>query len=203
MTEVPPKGCICIIPARKGSRRVPNKNMRMFCGKPLVQWTIEAAIESGIFDMIIVSSDNMKTLELAFDFFDTQIIQPHRRPKNLCGDDVDLREVCIQIFRTYGVLPEFCLLQPTSPLRTSDDIKRAYEQFKGHDFLISVSQLDEDTFKYDNGAINFANVPPFLEEGTWYGKKSVPFLLPTIDIDEEGDFIEAEKAMRKMREANN
>jgi len=72
----------------------------------------------------------------------------------------------------------------------------AYKMFKDCDYLISVSKLcEEDKFRYDNGAIGFARIQPFINEWTWYGENSHPFLLPTIDIDTEEDFLEAERLM--------
>lgn len=186
-------GVMAIIPARKGSNRVKDKNKRDFNGKPLIQWTIEAALECDFIDPIIVSSDDLDILELAFSYFDTKRIQPHRRPKFLCKNSVPLKNVCRQIFSVYGGYEEFVLLQPTSPQRTAEDIKKAYELFKGHDFLISTTKGK------DNGAINFARTEPFINEWTWEGNDTVKFDLPVIDIDTEEDFKRAEDDSRNRR----
>lgn len=189
---------MCIIPARKHSQRIKNKNKRLFKGKPLIQWTIEAAINSDVLEPIIVSSDDCDILELAFDYFQTGIIQPHRCPPSLStGQPGILRYVCRWAFTVYGAREEFCLLQPTSPLRTANDIKRAYRAFRrsGADYLASVSKRDkQNPFRYDNGAILFAKSRKFLEELPFncIGSNAVPWLLNTPDIDTEESWAEAE-----------
>ena len=56
---------LCVIPARGGSKRIPNKNVKIFCGKPIIVWSIELAIASKCFDKIIVSTDNKEIADLA------------------------------------------------------------------------------------------------------------------------------------------
>ena len=56
---------LCIIPARGGSKRIPKKNIRFFCGKPIIQWSIEAALESECFDKVIVSTDSEEISEIS------------------------------------------------------------------------------------------------------------------------------------------
>lgn len=178
---------LAIIPARKGSRRLKNKNKLLLNGKPLVSYTIEAAIDSGIFEMVVVSSDDMDILEIAFDYFDSGVIQPHKRPKGLCGAKIKLREVVRFILATYGSGEVFCILQPTSPQRTAEDIKRAYKafQFADVDYLASADYDDKD-----NGAINFIKTRAFAKEypETCIGENWIPYCLDVVDIDTEADF---------------
>ena len=54
---------ICIIPARGGSKRIPRKNVKLFCGKPIIEWTVSAAQSAGIFERIIVSTDDVEIME--------------------------------------------------------------------------------------------------------------------------------------------
>lgn len=96
-----------LIPARSGSKGIPNKNFKEFCGKPLWQWTHDAATESGIFDEIILSTDE-------------------DRPPELCTDSASLDDVLIYYRKMNPDIDTWCLLQPTSPLRTAQDIKDAY-----------------------------------------------------------------------------
>ena len=191
----------CIIPARKGSKRLKHKNKLMFCGKPLVQWTIEAALGSKIFDMIAVSSDDMDILELAFGYFGTEKVQPHKRPSALCRDDIPLRNVAKFILTTYRAGAEFCILQPTNPLRTAKDIKRAYKLFKKEDanFLVSVSQISDNPADYDDGAITFAKTQAFFDEfdKNFYGSKCVQYLIKnSLEIHTREDFERAECLMK-------
>ena len=56
---------LCVIPARGGSKRIPRKNIKEFCGKPMIAWSIEAALQSGCFDRVVVSTDDVEIAELA------------------------------------------------------------------------------------------------------------------------------------------
>lgn len=178
---------LAIIPARKGSRRLKNKNKLLLNGKPLVAYTIEAAVDSKVFNMIVVSSDDMDILEIAFDYFDSGIIQPHKRPKGLAGAKTKLKEVVRFILATYGAGEVFCILQPTCPQRTAEDIKRAYRafQFANVDYLVSTDFNDRD-----NGAFTFAKTRAFAKEypETCVGKNWIPYYLDVVDIDTEADF---------------
>jgi len=74
---------ICVIPARGGSKRIPRKNIRNFCGKPIIAWSIEAAQASGCFDQIIVSTDDTEIAEVARK---SGAEVPFRRPAKLADD---------------------------------------------------------------------------------------------------------------------
>ena len=71
---------IAIIPARGGSKRIPRKNIKLFCGKPIIAWSIQAAINSKCFDKVIVSTDDLEIAEIAGSF-GAEI--PFMRPENL------------------------------------------------------------------------------------------------------------------------
>lgn len=131
---------IAIIPARKGSKRIKGKNKVLLNGKPLVEYTIEAAVDSNIFGIIFVSSDDYDILDIAVKHFHHGLVQPHKRPTALAGDRVWLREVCNLIMHAYGTQEIFCLLQPTNPFRTAEDIKKAYDLMweKKANYVISV-----------------------------------------------------------------
>jgi len=118
-----------IIPARKGSKRIPDKNKKDFCGKPLVAWTIEAAKGFKLINSIVLSSDDDETLHL----LETKTLIEYRdhRPKELSRDDSSPIELVKYLIKKYKMTPEDIIiyLQPTSPLRTSEDIKIAYYSF--------------------------------------------------------------------------
>lgn len=127
-----------LIPARSGSKRVPNKNFRDFCGKPLWQWTYDAAQESGIFDLIVISSDG--------GFYGDEIptgdnvIVDNTRPPELCEDGTTMEAVLGHYVDKYPDIGIWCILQPTSPLRTADDISEAYKMLMEdeRDSIVSV-----------------------------------------------------------------
>jgi CMP-N,N'-diacetyllegionaminic acid synthase len=128
---------IAIIPARGGSKGIPRKNIRMFDGKPLMCWVIDAALQSNMFEMVIVSTDDEEICEIAKSYGATV---PFLRPKELAEDTSPTIDVIIDLLK---VFPEFevgTLLQPTSPLTTSTDIRKSIalmEKLKS-DSLVSV-----------------------------------------------------------------
>lgn len=118
---------VCFIPARKGSKGIPGKNKKDFCGKPLVQWSIDQAKESKLFDKIIVSSDDQDILDIA----ERCSVEAVPRMDELSGDDVALDDVMFDFFaREENACDYICLLQPTSPLRSIEDITETYKAIK-------------------------------------------------------------------------
>ena len=81
---------LCVIPARGGSKRIHKKNIKQFCGKPLIVWSIEKAIESGCFDRIIVSTDDIEIANIAKN---NGAEAPFIRPKELSDDYKSTNEV--------------------------------------------------------------------------------------------------------------
>lgn len=119
--------CVAFIPARAGSRGIPGKNKKDFCGKPLVQWSIDQAVESKLFDRIVVSSDDKDILKIARK---CGVVADERDP-SLAQDETKLDDVMLEYFkRPKNECQYICLLQPTSPLRLVDDILAGYEAIK-------------------------------------------------------------------------
>ncbi|WP_026523432.1 acylneuraminate cytidylyltransferase family protein [Butyrivibrio sp. MB2005] len=136
---------IAIIPARSGSKGLPDKNIRELCGKPLIAYSIEAANKSGLFDEVFVSTDSEKYADIAKNCGAS--VPFLRSDKNAMDSSSswDVVEEVLEKFETMGKEFEtFCLLQPTSPLRNSDDIIRAYETYKKKDAnaVVSVCELE-------------------------------------------------------------
>jgi CMP-N-acetylneuraminic acid synthetase len=133
---------LCIIPARGGSKRFPRKNVALLLGKPLLAYAIEAAIESKVFDIVCVSSDDDEIIEMAEGYGADLAV---KRPIELSGDQVQVREVCaylLESFATQGKsYAEFGVLLVTNPLRSSQDICNAYKIFKesAANFCMSLS----------------------------------------------------------------
>lgn len=117
---------LCVIPARGGSKGVPGKNSRELRGKPLIVWTIRAAVLSRCFDRVIVSSDCPKIEEICLSLD----VEFDRRPLELAGDSVHASRVAIDIVErvsfSQSVRPDVvAMLLPTSPYRTAEHIKLA------------------------------------------------------------------------------
>jgi len=135
---------LAIIPARGGSKGIINKNIKPLFGRPLIHYTIDAALLSGIFDRILVSTDSEKIAQLSL-IAGAEV--PFMRPIDLAQDDTSSADVILHVIQTLslqGYSPtHFCLLQPTSPLRNSDHIKAAWSTYKrtGVDSLVSIIQV--------------------------------------------------------------
>ncbi|WP_018249169.1 pseudaminic acid cytidylyltransferase [Orenia marismortui] len=119
---------IAIIPARSGSKGLKDKNIKELNKKPMIAYTIEAAKKSGIFKDIIVSTDSREYAEIAIKY---GADAPFLRSKELSNDAASSIDVIIDVLSEMKKLGKeynyFMLLQPTSPLRTSQNIKEAYE----------------------------------------------------------------------------
>ena len=149
------KKFIALIPARGGSKKIKNKNIKIFLGKPLVFWTIEAAIKSKMFSKIYLSTDSIKIINLVKKFKEIKIL---KRSKILSGDNVVMFDVIKNFYKSLGLknfeFKGLVLLQPTSPLRTKEDIVKSCKLFNKYnpDSLMSVCKLNhqfhpDNTFK--------------------------------------------------------
>ncbi len=118
---------IAVIPARGGSKRLPGKNIIDFLGRPIIAYSIEAARECGLFERVIVSTDDEDIARVSEQFG----AETDRRPDELATDDAHLIDVCLDLFdreaeqgREYD---QFCMVHATSPLRQASDIKAVVE----------------------------------------------------------------------------
>ncbi|SDZ75894.1 N-acylneuraminate cytidylyltransferase [Desulfuromusa kysingii] len=120
---------IAIIPARGGSKRIPRKNIKEFCGKPMIAWSIKAAQDSGCFEHIIVSTDDEEIAEIA-DFYGAEV--PFMRPPELADDHTATRPVVNHAIREveklYGMPEYVCCLYSTAPFVRSTDLVASYEK---------------------------------------------------------------------------
>lgn len=143
---------LCVIPARIGSKRLARKNVLPLNGRPLLAWTVDAALASGVFDEVLVSSEDDGVLGLATALGATA----HRRPQALAGDLVSATDVCLEALEVHEPGPgrepygAVVCLQPSSPLRNAADIAGAWAQFvaSGADFLVSVTPVDPHFFHW-------------------------------------------------------
>ena len=118
---------IAIIPARSGSKGLPDKNIRMINGKPLMAYSIEAALNSGCFDTVFVSTDSEKYAAIAREYGASV---PFLRDETLASDTASTWAVVRQVLQEFAergeLFDSFAILQPTSPLRTKENIQEAY-----------------------------------------------------------------------------
>ncbi len=122
---------LCVIPARGGSKRIPRKNIKIFNGKPMIAYSIEAAIQSECFDKVIVSTDD-KEIALVAESYGAEI--PFFRPEELSNDHAGTLPVikhAIDWFDQSGLAPsEVCCLYATAPFVKKETINEAYQQLK-------------------------------------------------------------------------
>lgn len=141
---------IIIIPARSGSKRLPQKNILIIKNKPLFFYSVKAAIESNLTKHVYVLSDNPQILKKAEDFGAI----PFELTPELASDTAEVVRpsiYAIEKLKENGLeFDDFICLQPTSPLRTSEDIKKSYEAYilKDANFLVSVSEVDPHYFHW-------------------------------------------------------
>ena len=136
---------IAIIPARSGSKGLKDKNIKLLNGKPLMAYTIEAALKSEQFDEVMVSTDSEKYAEIA-KAIGAKV--PFLRSAETSTDKASSWDTVAEVLGRYAengqTFDSLCLLQPTSPFRTAEDIKNAYELYNSKaDFaVISVCEAE-------------------------------------------------------------
>ena len=222
------KTFLAIIPARGGSKRLPRKNLLDLCGKPLIAWSIEAALKSKYISKVIVSSDDEEILNIAKEYKADFI----KRPDELASDTATTFDALKHTLENVEKYDYVVLLQPTSPLRTEKHIDEAIELLKekNADAIISVCEMEhsplwsntldenldmsnflrdevlnkrsQDLPKYYrlNGAIYICKTDKLLENKGFFLKENIYAYKMnkkhSVDIDEEIDFIIAEKLMQ-------
>jgi CMP-N-acetylneuraminic acid synthetase len=198
---------LCVIPARRGSKRLPEKNVADLRGRPMLAYTVEAALDSGLFDRVLVSTEDEGIAALAAALGAT----PHARPPELAGDLVSSTDVCLEALSSEprGDEDAVVCLQPSSPLRTSGDIRGAWDTFLGADadFLVSVTPIDPHYFHWalepdgewhhmvfgdrylverpllptryrPNGAIKIGRAGPLRERRDFFGPRLAVYEMP-------------------------
>ena len=132
---------IAIIPARGGSKRIPRKNIRNFQGKPIIGYSIEAAMNSNVFDEIMVSTDDVEIADISKRF---GAAIPFFRSPETSTDYTDTAEVLIEVLREYKKLGKnyetLCCIYPCAPFITGDILRESMEKLKsnGADSIVPV-----------------------------------------------------------------
>lgn len=197
---------ICIIPARGGSKRIKNKNILNFFGKPLIYYSIRAAINSKLFSRVIVSTDSLKIQKIAKKY-GAEI--PFLRSKELSNDNATTKEVLLDAIKKINSekINYHCLLYPTSPLINSKVLKSAFNKFLNEkvDALMTVSKYTNHPLRslykkkkylnfmwpkfkqknsqdlielfHDTGNFYFFRTNKIINAKTFYPKKIIPYFL--------------------------
>jgi CMP-N,N'-diacetyllegionaminic acid synthase len=221
-----------VITARRDSKGLPDKNKLIFAGKPLIEWTMEAALKSRMLDSIIISTDDWDIIDIAKR---CGIPVPFVRPEGLARDDTPHIDVVLHALREVGGrnFTHCCLLQPTSPLRTSDDIDEAcvaaarnprynvlsVTENREYPFIVPLrmfGKMESPPRRYlmrqkiktrycINGAIFVNTINSLISKRSFYGGNLLPYIMPkerSLQIDDRFDFTIAEYAMFMRQERN-
>jgi len=134
-----------IIPARGGSKRIPRKNLKPFCARPIIGYSIAVALESGLFSQVIVSTDDDEIAQVAIQLGATV---PFLRPPELSGDLTPtlpvIKHAVESLEHLYGVCAHACCIYPTAPFVRSDDLRAGHESLvnnPGLSFALSVTSF--------------------------------------------------------------
>lgn len=135
---------LAIITARGGSKRIPHKNIREFCGKPIIEYSIEAALASGVFDEVMVSTDDEKIAQIAKEAGATI---PFLRSAETSNDFATTADVIMEVLAQYEKQGKgydvACCIYPTAPFITSEKLKSAVMllENKNYDSVMPVAEF--------------------------------------------------------------
>lgn len=222
---------IAIIPARSGSKGLVNKNILMLGSKPLIAYSIEAALESNEFEKILVSTDSLEYKYIA-EKYGAEVIL---RNKNLATDFATTYMVIEDIFNKLETSYDyFVLLQPTSPFRNYQHIRESIKIFESNimsfDFLVSVQESSKSSILikkidgdmslkeyekdfsnytrqkykeyYPNGAIFIGKIKEYLEKKHFFGKKTIAYFMTKEDSIDIDDKFDFEQAISILLRKN-
>lgn len=226
------KRVLGFIPARGGSKGVPNKNIRPLAGKALVLWTIEAANQSKYIDTLVLSSDSEQILQVASPH---KTVRTLKRPDHLSSDESPTLDAVFHALENFPNYDYLVVLQPTSPLRTSEDIDTCIERCLENPSCISVVKSSESPFwtyfkdeshklsrvipsppvtrrqdlqasYFPNGAVYVADVRELQKSNTLINEHTLAYEMPaerSVDIDTEDDFAYLEFLIQKKSRTRN
>jgi pseudaminic acid cytidylyltransferase len=184
---------VAIITARGGSKRIPRKNIKNFLGQPIIKYSIDAALSSGIFDEVMVSTDDEEIAKIATQYGATV---PFMRSLETANDYATTAEVLLEVLAQYKKTgKEFqsgCCIYPTAPFVTGEKLKKAFQLLSGNkaDSVIPVTRFSFPiwrSFKMEDGKLLYnwpenasrrsQDLPPaFHDCGQFYFFDTVKFL---------------------------
>lgn len=205
---------LAIITARGGSKRIPRKNIRDFCGKPILCYSIEAAFASQAFDEVMVSTDDAEIAEIARS---AGASVPFFRSEEMSGDYASTDDVIMEVLKEYekrGLFFEaFCCIYPTAPFLTGKRLKDAMDLLETADSVMPVVPFsyppqrglivneqgfverqfpeyatarsqDLQKIYHDCGQFYACRTAPFMEAGTTDVEKLVPLVLSEMEVQD-------------------
>lgn len=189
---------IAIIPARGGSTRIPRKNIRDFMGKPIIAYSIEAALESGLFDSIVVSTDDPGIAKVANEYGAASVLRSAEMSTNDVGTQEVMRHVLRKLF--YDDSDIACCIYATAPLMSVDDLCRGYQLLNSGNYCRYVFSVGTDPLQ-DAGQFYWGWVRAFTSGDPLHENA---IMVPisddrTCDINTEEDWLRAEQMYLALR----
>ncbi len=221
-------GILAIITARGGSKRIPRKNIKDFCGKPIIAYSIEAAINSRVFDEVMVSTDSEEIAGIAREYGASV---PFLRSLETSNDFATTADVIAEVLGRYKKIGKqfetFACIYPTAPFITGEKLSKATELLNGADAVISVVKYsfppqrafvihngvvayqypqyertrsqDLESVYHDCGQLYICNCNEFLNRHTLILPKTRPYIMPNEEVQDIDTFSDWEIAEAKYR----
>ena len=219
---------VAIITARGGSKRIPKKNIKEFCGKPIIAYSIEAALASGAFDEVMVSTDSEEIKAVA-EQYGAKV--PFMRSEATSGDFATTADVIEEVLNTYKEMGKefdsFACIYPTAPFVTAEKLSEAAKLLDGADAVLSVVKFsfppqrafvirdgnvafqypqyerarsqDLEPIYHDCGQFYMCMVEPFREKHSLILPKTRPYILPEEDVQDIDTMSDWEIAEAKFK----
>ena len=224
---------LALITARGGSKRIPRKNIKEFCGKPILCYSIEAALAAGVFDEVMVSTDDEEIADISRKYGASV---PFFRSPETAGDYASTDDVIMEVLREYEKrgknFDAFCCIYPTAPFLTGERLKAAMELLKVADSVLPVVPFsyppqrglivnqagfverqfpeyaaarsqDLPTVYHDCGQFYACRTAPFLAAGTTDVERLVPLVLSEMEVQDIDTPEDWAMAEIKYRRINN
>ncbi|MEG1459296.1 MAG: pseudaminic acid cytidylyltransferase, partial [Acetivibrio sp.] len=204
---------VAVITARGGSKRIPRKNIREFCGKPILAYSIEGALESKLFDEVMVSTEDKEIAAIA-KAYGAKV--PFMRSIEKADDHTTTAEVLVEVLDSYAKMgiyfEKMCCIYPTAPFITIDKLNKGMQLLENYDGAIPVVKFsfppqrgvvvenekiqvkwpeyantrsqDLEVFYHDCGQFYCANIKSFLREKTLFMKNTAPIIVPEMEVQD-------------------
>lgn len=205
---------IAIITARGGSKRIPRKNIKPFCGKPIIAYSIEAALQSGLFEEVMVSTDDEEIARTAREY---GAKVPFMRSSESAGDYASTDDVLLEVLTAYQgqgrVFDTFCCLYPTAPFVTARKLQTAMGFLEKADSVMPVVAFsfppqrcvvineagelrmkwpehaktrsqDLEPYYHDCGQFYCCRTEPFLQYGTTDLPRMIPMIMSELEVQD-------------------
>ena len=223
------KSAIAIITARGGSKRIPHKNIREFCGKPIIQYSIEAALDSGIFEEVMVSTEDKEIAEISQN---AGAKVPFLRSAKTADDYASTDDVLMEVLQCYKEqgrdFEAFCCLYPTAPFVTKEKLQKAMKLLEKADSVMPVVSFsyppqrclilnekgelrmkwpeyaktrsqDLEPYYHDCGQFYCCKTEPFMIYGTTDLPHMVPMIMSELEVQDIDNLDDWEIAELKYR----